>query len=278
MVSPEPDLSPESRKQQKRLHKEHKETKQSGGGLRKLFGRKNRSSKLPENAAADLNGMLAQKKQHDQPAPTSMAATAPATPRDLEPEPALPTPTPAEAYVTPFEDPQRTPLATTPGSRTPTAQMPEPTYEPSVGESISRVDTEDAHEAQQEFSRFDQGPLDQPAFVPDDDSSVDDAIPPPIARHAVEDAVPPPIARRPKEPEVPAAVTPEPVVEEPSQALPVQDRWAQIRKNAAERAAQRQSEDHVSRGGKTTDGDDDTSGEESKLLTTTTAAKTHFLT
>ena len=45
----------------------------------------------------------------------------------------------------------------------------------------------------------------------------------------------------------------------------MQDRWAQIRKNAAERAAQRQSEDQ-SQGGysKTTDGDGDTSGEESK--------------
>jgi hypothetical protein len=49
---------------------------------------------------------------------------------------------------------------------------------------------------------------------------------------------------------------------------PVGDRWAQIRKNAAERAAQRQSEEQ-SRGGQSqkTDGDDgETSGEESESI------------
>jgi hypothetical protein len=248
MLSPEPDLSPDSKKQQKKLHKENKLS--GGGGFRKFFGRnKIRSSKLPENAASDLNGMLAQQPQQEKPAPVSTAASY------VEPESALPTPTPADAYSTPFEDPQRTPTANTPGTRTPLAV--EPSYEPSVDDTVSRVDTEDANEAHQEFARFDQGPLvDQPAFIPDD-SDTEDAVPPPIARHA-------------KEPEPSASLTvPEEGVADQGKAapaVPVQDRWAQIRKNAAERAAKGQSEDQVSRGGqsKTTDGDEDTSGEESK--------------
>ncbi|KAJ9132001.1 DUF1708-domain-containing protein [Pleurostoma richardsiae] len=235
MLSPEPDLSPESKKQQKKLHKEVKD-KDKQGGLRKLFGRnKNRQSKLPENAAADLNGMLAQ---------------APAPAPEPEPEPAQPEP-PVEKpalerqetqFVTPMEEPSNT-MAPVQTPLNPTG--PERSYEPSVTES--RVDTADALEAHHEFSRFDQGPLaDQPAFAPaeDSDNDTEDAIPPPIARHR--DSSP----------------TPEPPVDQKPVA-PAQDRWAQIRKNAAERAAQRQSEEQ-SRGGysKTTDDGDDTSGEE----------------
>ena len=52
-----------------------------------------------------------------------------------------------------------------------------------------------------------------------------------------------------------------PVAAEPA-LTPAQDRWAQIRKQAAERAAQRSSEDQRT---VTSDGDGETSGEESKL-------------
>jgi hypothetical protein len=97
------------------------------------------------------------------------------------------------------------------------------------------VSTEDAAEAKTEFSRFDQGPLaDQPAFVPEDDSEDDDdATPPPIARHSPR--IPSPPVPEPAEEE--AAPPPAPV----ARAIDPQDRWAQIRKNAAERAAQRQA-------------------------------------
>ncbi|KZL83237.1 morphogenesis protein [Colletotrichum incanum] len=231
MFTPEPDTSPKDKKS-KKLHKE----KAGGGGLRKLFGRnKNRNSKLPENAAADVNGML--QRETTTPEPPKPAPSP--VPQPIASESNLPTPTPAEAYTTPMETPQPDPVET---------QAHEPQYEPSVDESISRVDTEDANEAQHEFSRFDQGPLqEQPAFVPDDDS---------------EDAIPPPIARRAKTPEPPAEASPASPGDGP-RSPPAIDRWAQIRKNAAERAAQRQSEEQ-SRGGysKTTDGDDDTSGEE----------------
>jgi len=110
-----------------------------------------------------------------------------------------------------------------------------------------------AAEAEAEFSRFDQGPLaDQPAFAPDDDE--DDATPPPIARHPIRQASP---------------AAPETPKEELSQSASpgVQDRWAQIRKNAAQRAAVRPKDD-TTRGSptRTGDGDDDTSGEESECF------------
>ncbi|KAI0009408.1 DUF1708-domain-containing protein [Xylariaceae sp. FL0662B] len=236
MLSPEPGTSPDSKKH-KKLHKAEKKT---GGGFKKLFGRnKNRQSKLPENAAADVNSMLS--------AEQSQASTARA------PSPA-PVPTPKEEPV-----PSEPTVASPPGSAlntsvtgsgdktpTPAPAAPEPTYEPSVDENLSRVDTADAAEARHEFSRFDQGPLaDQPAFVPDDDQSIDDAMPPPIARHASNSH----------------AVEEDDNEGAPSPSVPMQDRWAAIRKNAAERAT-RQSEEQ-SRGGysKTTE-DDDTSGEE----------------
>lgn len=251
MVSPEPvNLSPNSKKQQKKLHKDIKD-KEKTGGFRKLFGRNKRASKLPENAASDINGMLAQQPP---PAPTP-EPTQVAPPSPLQ-KPAMPRQ--ETEYATPMETMEdageRTPIAQTPGSfHTQDQSSFQPSYAPSVNDSISRVDTADAAEAHHEFSRFDQGPLaDQPAFSPADDSDneTDDAIPPPIARRKAPSPEPSP------EPEV----TP---TEEKPNPVPVQDRWAQIRKNAAERAAQRQSEEH-SRGGqsKTTDDGDDTSGEE----------------
>ncbi|KAI0126420.1 hypothetical protein BJ170DRAFT_405460 [Xylariales sp. AK1849] len=226
MLSPEPTSSPESKKP-KKLHKDEKKT----GGFRKLFGRnKNRSSKVPDNAASNVNAMLAQ-----QP------AAAPAS--EQRPQPVT-----SESAVTAFATPMEEPEDITPTQTPMVASTPEPAYAASIDENGSRVDTADASEAHHEFSRFDQGPLsDQPAFISEGDASDDDATPPPIARHASYNP-----------PESPGAEG----EEAPSPAVPmVQDRWAQIRKNAADRA--RQSEDQ-SRGGysKTTDGDDDTSGEE----------------
>jgi hypothetical protein len=126
-------------------------------------------------------------------------------------------------------------------------------YEPPIDDNGSRINTADAMEAHDEFSRFDQGPLlDQPAFIANSDSGSDteEAVPPPIARHPSRSPLPPP-------PESSAADgIPKP--------LPVQERWARLRKKA-ERAAQRETEEQgLSAYSKPTDGDDDTSGEESK--------------
>ncbi|KIX01711.1 uncharacterized protein Z518_09437 [Rhinocladiella mackenziei CBS 650.93] len=115
-------------------------------------------------------------------------------------------------------------------------------------DQLSRVDTDEREHADREFSTFDQGPLlDQPAFVP--------AQTPPRSEFLS------PVK------EVPGApVSVHSVDEEESNALTQQgsptDRWAQIRKNAAERAA-RQSEEQTSRSRTETRTDDgDTSGEE----------------
>ena len=133
------------------------------------------------------------------------------------------------------------------------APRAEPTYEPSIDDNVSRVDTEDANEAQHEFSRFDQGPLaEQPAFIPDD-SDTDDAVPPPIARHAKD-----------SETAQSSTTNRDPSTDDLSKVDP-SDRWAQIRKNAQDRAAKRQVPGPGAGGKKkSTDVDDDTSGEESE--------------
>ncbi|KAI3318536.1 DUF1708-domain-containing protein [Xylariaceae sp. AK1471] len=235
MVSPEPSgSSPESKKQHKKLHKEEKKP---GGGFRKLFGRnKNRQSKLPENAATDVNNFLA--IESTRTAESSRAhSPLPETPR---PQPAVSESVHETSTVHTEDDKTPTQLSAPVGPR-------EPTYDPSTEADASRVNTADENEAHDEFSRFDQGPLmDQPAFPPPDLESdyEDDATPPPIARHPGEQE---------QDQEGEAA---------PSPTIATQDRWAAIRRNAAERAA-RQSEEQ-SRGAysKTTDGDDETSGEE----------------
>ncbi|KAI0521573.1 hypothetical protein F5B22DRAFT_634481 [Xylaria bambusicola] len=231
MASPEPGSVSPDQKKHKKLHKEEKKT---GTSFRKLFGRHRRQSKLPENAANEVNNFLA--TQAAETAESSRAQSP--IPETNRPQPIAQTQTP----TVPTEDEK------TPTQLSAPVNAREPTYEPSAEDQLSRVDTADANEAHNEFSRFDQGPLtDQPAFAPPDDDSEDEAVPPPIARHGsspVEDY----------EGEGDAA---------PSPVIATQDRWAAIRRNAAERAAARQSEEQ-SRGGysKTTDGDDETSGEE----------------
>jgi len=256
MASPAPDASPDNKKLPHKLHKDLKDKDKSGSGFGRLFGRKkNRQSKLPENAAADVNNMLAKSPTHEAPAQTKpIQAAQPA--QASEPIYERPEPGRNETeFITPREEPTD-PMPHEP-PRTPTG--PEPTYEPSLDAS-TRIDTADAQEADHEFSRFDQGPLtDQPAFAPDEsDAETEDAVPPPIARQRS------PIVETHQEAEKAA----EPKKKAPAAAPPPQDRWAQIRKNAADRAAQRQNEEQSGGGGglsKTTDDGDDTSGEESKL-------------
>ncbi|KAJ3472124.1 hypothetical protein NLG97_g11264 [Lecanicillium saksenae] len=121
------------------------------------------------------------------------------------------------------------------------------TQEP-VGDVGKVAADEEAAESNEDFSRFDQGPLtDQPAFVPEE--TEDEAV------------EPSPVARR----------TQEVGGEKEANGLTrtaspgVQDRWAQIRKNAANRAAQRQTDERdrsMPPSKSATDGDEDTSGEE----------------
>ncbi|KAF5024176.1 hypothetical protein F66182_3765 [Fusarium sp. NRRL 66182] len=245
MVSPTPS-SPESKK--KKLQKGEKENR----GFRKLF-RKNRSSKLPDNAVANVQDFLRQNQATpeppaqqtptpaDTPEPASTLQRAPVQPQtdDLD----MPTPTPAAEFVTPMEEPMQ---------RVDTPQRDHEIPEPTIDQSQIPAGAKDSAPVQPQESQFNQGPLqDQPAFVPDSDDE-DDATPPPIARESRHS------------PQIGGPAQPEEKLSH-SAGPGVQDRWAQIRKNAAERAANRPDEQlrpTYSHSTRTGDGEDDTSGEE----------------
>lgn len=90
---------------------------------------------------------------------------------------------------------------------------------------FSNPGSEEMRETTQGFSSFDQGPLDAPAFVPDDSP---DATEPSSPVEETRPAVP--------EKEDPVLISEDSAPTSSSEVMPVQDRWAQIRKNAAERA------------------------------------------
>ncbi|KAH6847472.1 hypothetical protein B0I37DRAFT_145661 [Chaetomium sp. MPI-CAGE-AT-0009] len=247
MVSPEPVLGADGQKQ-KKLHKDALKPG-AGGGLKKLFSRKNRSSKLPENAAEQLKSFAATEASAPPPAVPQKAAQReqgrttppkeePAVLQKPEPQP-IPArvPVPAESSVSPVSPVSPPPAREPTAAPQATAQVtPEaaPVSESPLPQEVSPVSPRDAAAGKEEVSRFTQGPLlDQPAFVPDDMDDDDDAVPPPIARRSPRN--PSPVPQQPEEDE--AAPPPAPV----ARAVDPQDRWAQIRKNAAERAAYRQA-------------------------------------
>lgn len=132
---------------------------------------------------------------------------------------------------------------------TPAQAQPEPVTTPKPA-----PEPEKEQVIQQTFNSFDQGPLDAPAFVPDSPDLSNEASESPaeVSKPITNDVseVSPPVS---------------PVETNPA---PMQDRWAQIRKNAAERAkanAAKQSEDlSTTTDAPRTDIDDgETSGEES---------------
>ncbi|KAK3693586.1 hypothetical protein B0T22DRAFT_43799 [Podospora appendiculata] len=253
MVSPAPDLSPDSKKP-KKLHKEVGKT--GGGGFRKLFGRTRRQSKLPENFAEQLHAMGVTDEKAIAPAPPQPAA--PEKPPMNREETQYMTPREESSDPIPHQAPPAPATAAAPPAASAAFSEPEPTYQPPAHEDTSRVNTADALNATEEFSRFDQGPLlDQPAFIPEDDvDAVEEAVPPPIARHTSRSPLPsPPVDDR--------AATPPPISPTSNKVDP-QDRWAQIRKNAQERAAQalREEKRQPAVLAKPADGDEDTSGEE----------------
>ena len=131
--------------------------------------------------------------------------------------------------------------------------------------SLSRVDSNEERQADTEFHKFDQGPLDQPAFAPVDDTQRSEASDTPtISRPSTSEPVgahyDPPVSKGGEY---------EPSVSTTSEGTQLngapEDRWAQIRKNAAERAG-RDYEDQVTAGRKSveSEGDGDESGEESE--------------
>ena len=135
--------------------------------------------------------------------------------------------------------------------------------------SLSRVDSNEQREAERQFPKFDEGPLNQPAFVPEDPprpSSVpaSPAVSRPSTAEPVGAHYDPPVAKGGEyEPSISSAET----GEERMKSNGAEDRWAQIRRNAAERAG-KMSDDQVTPGRKSADstGEGEESGEESKYL------------
>ena len=132
-------------------------------------------------------------------------------------------------------------------------------------DALSRVDTNEQEHAEREFSTFDQGPLaDQPAFAPGDSNTAEYNHEEPKHRPAHQStysAVTVPVEESDEEDE-----EDEEDGGELAKRSSPQDRWAQIRKNAADRAA-RQSEEQTTRSRTETRTDDDeTSGEESEYF------------
>ncbi|EXJ78374.1 hypothetical protein A1O3_09535 [Capronia epimyces CBS 606.96] len=128
-------------------------------------------------------------------------------------------------------------------------------------DQLSRVDTNEREHADREFSTFDQGPLlDQPAFVPADTpprteflTPMEEPVTGPVSVHSGRSfqGAESTASADDREDEVPL-----------TQQVSPTDRWAQIRRNAAERAA-RGSEEQTSRSRTETRTDDgETSGEE----------------
>lgn len=165
-------------------------------------------------------------------------------------------PEPIPEVVTPYE--------------TPYEHLPQRPHRVDEFEDLSQVDSHEKARAQHEFSQFDQGPLtDQPAFAPSDKIHDTDS------ESDVAPAFEPP--HRPQHQSVYSNVTmqtdatdeePQP---DPYTSMAAHDRWAQIRKNAAERAARATEDQGRSRTGTRTTDDGETSGEESELLVTPVA-------
>ncbi|KAL4870809.1 hypothetical protein BDV12DRAFT_165264 [Aspergillus spectabilis] len=164
--------------------------------------------------------------------PVPVAAPVKATKPDVEVTPA---PT---SVAAPAPEPQLTQSQTPTPAPAPEAMSDHPKIRREAEyDALSRVGTNEQVAADREFSRFDQGPLlEQPAFVPED-TSVDEKS---LAKVEPSSPIPPSSPSSPTR-----------------DGNTSQDRWAQIRKNAAERVAQ--AETRTS----TADDDGNTSEEES---------------
>jgi len=117
-----------------------------------------------------------------------------------------------------------------------------------------QVSPKEEREAIQVFSSFGQGPLtDQPAFIPDDSVTTSEPVSP---------IEPGPVAPEKETDDVVSVDSPA----SPVEANPMQDRWAQIKKNASERAkaVPKASDEYTTSDARGSIDDGETSGEESK--------------
>jgi len=215
--------------------------KEGGGGFRKLFGKKKVDAPAAQTDAEEDARMHAL----DAARSISRVEDHGDTPREPSPAASFEKPLPVRA-MSPELQPSPALSAISATHREPALQV---------------VPTPNVHEQQQAstaFSRFDQGPIDDmPAFVPED-SDDDDSMP--SAPHYA-----PPLVPEQHMPAKEAQFTDNISEESVDYSRPVaaQDRWAQIRRNAAERAvrvSEEQSRRSHSQSVRTDEGE--TSGEE----------------
>lgn len=238
-----------------------------GGGLKGFFGRKRMdvpgviiASEADNNAALAAARAALQGPQSHQTAVTAPPQTTlgrrfsgvrkKGTPNAVPfaPSPAGPIhdiddePTVSSAEATPIESPRFEP--------------PQRNWHDSQ-QSLSGIDHHEKRQAEKEFSSFDQGPLvDQPAVLPQES---------PDGRGSSEFATPAETGMHPMAQDTLHDDASEKSIELAREVSPLQDRWAQIRKNAAERAA-RLSEEQTKPGQTGNADEGDTSGEESECL------------
>lgn len=253
-VSPESSKAPSPEAISKPPGSPHKLQKKDKGskGLKKLFGKKKDASPKSK-APVVVGGGQPIKVPKSTPIPDRSAA--------------VQSPTDTEQSRPSYQ-------ADSISHPDPASAIHEPTYRDDPPEhSHSRVGTAEQIEANQEFSRFDQGPLeDVPAFVQEEANDVTPTERSPMpdvqqfnpemlhtAREVPEET---PFETPAEEPQQPLDNASE-ASDEYGQTAPSNDRWARIRKNAAERA-QRMSEEQSGRSrsqsARTDDGE--TSGEE----------------
>lgn len=315
-ASPSPNRGPAVLAAQKALeskvnaappsNKEHnvlRKQPQSGGAFKKMFGRNkaNRNSvdgpQPPASLSPPSDSSLTRRLSQMRRKPSTPNAASPPVPdvpaqvvgdveapaaqsSDVE-RPAVQEAAPQEPQV------PELPPAEHPESSHPKEQfaMQEPTM-PSQGPvsplSPAKTDSSDARHAQAEFSRFDQGPMDDmPAAMPRDsiDDDANDAPDSPVKpdfdsrteahlntkrdQPTPSEGFATPLERNDPNNDAVSAIS-----EEGDQGAyapqQVQDRWAQIRENAARRAARASEEQSRPSQSARTDDDGATSEEESK--------------
>jgi hypothetical protein len=202
--------------------------KKEGGGFRNFFGRK-------KTGVPATTGPTQPQESEDYSAQTHAPEPARNASRVEDQQPSIREPSPS--YSAEKSEPFRAPSP--PYERSPAVSSV--ALAESRGPSPPFAPGSEGHEQQQAsqaFSRFDQGPMeDMPAFAPEDDS--DDEVG--AASNAAHRQAPrydgPPSPVTP----TPYATTRDNISEESltlkTDSVPTNDRWAQIRKNAAERAA-----------------------------------------
>ena len=291
----------------------------NGGAFKKMFARnkpQRNSVDLQQQQAAlsppsesSLTRRLSHMRSRKPSSPTmaqKAAESAANVPASQEPMPQaasgqhvqeLPAPEPVSpAPVSPAPVVQQHEMMLPAQSREPVSPM-----SPVSGADMTRINSHENRAAVTEFSRFDQGPMDDmPAAMPRDsiDDDANDAPDSPLKtqfdqraetqlsahrdQHTPNDGFVTPLERRDVLSDSVSIISEDERDREPDQQQQVQDRWAQIRENAQRRAAARVSEEQ-SRPSQSARTDDDgaTSEEESKsgfLQVLKVHNKTHVLT